>query len=222
MFRFIPIFLLFLIGCETLDKMDKEYSTSNEVEKIEIKADDIPDLEYAWGRMPAEGEWTHYTKEALLKYPEMLKINPKDSHRYCERFTDLSTIERVQFYTALISAMAKFESSHRPETTYAEAFKNGKGETVISTGLLQLSYESARGYNCVDATTEKLKNARFNIDCGVKILNRWITRDKQIGTRINGKWLGGARYWSVLRPKSDTATVHKIRRITKDLKICMK
>lgn len=105
-------------------------------------------------------------------------------------------MDRAECYVHLLAAMCKFESGFNPKQMYKEKFKNSNGEYVVSTGLLQLSYESVAGYG-FKTTTEKLKDPFHNITIAVKILERWITQDKKIAeSRPN---LGGARYWSVLR-----------------------
>jgi len=102
-------------------------------------------------------------------------------------------------YTHLMAAMAKYESNFNPQTTYKERFKNGRGEYVISTGLMQLSYESSRGYGFRDATTEKLKDPYYNLDVGVAILKRLIERDGVLSEYRDGRWRGASAYWSTLR-----------------------
>jgi len=102
-----------------------------------------------------------------------------------------------EMWTHLLVAMAYYESTFRPSHTYLESFKNTKGERILSTGLLQLSYESVGGYG-FKVTTQQLKDPFLNLTIGVKILERWVVNDGVIGSQVS-PWRGGGRYWSVLR-----------------------
>lgn len=99
----------------------------------------------------------------------------------------------------LLAAMTRFESNFKPQTKYKENFKNSKGEFVISTGLLQLSYESARGYGFKGITTEDLLDPVKNLEVGVKIMETLVLKDGTIAANGKSPYKGGARYWSVLR-----------------------
>jgi hypothetical protein len=135
------------------------------------------------------------TYAALDKYGQaLLKANPKDGPEFCSTW---STVNKRDFYNALLAHMATRESGRDPSQTYKESFKNGKGETVISTGLLQVSYESCGSYG-TKTTTEGLKDPITNLECGVRILSRWIPSDSYIAKDK----LGAGRYWSVMRPGS--------------------
>jgi len=121
-------------------------------------------------------------------------------------FSNLSPADKAQFFPnggtdeewlALVSAMIKEESGFDPNQTYTENFKDANGNNVISTGLFQLSQESARGYGFSGMTTQQLMDPRTNIDVGLTILQKWVSQDGYISGPNN---TGGARYWSVLRP----------------------
>jgi hypothetical protein len=45
---------------------------------------------------------------------------------------------------------------------------------------------------------EDLHIPKVNIDCGVKIVNRWLERDGRIGSKVSGSWRGSSRYFAVL------------------------
>lgn len=143
--------------------------------------------------------WTEMLAKHLDTYGgEMLKVVPADVASYCPRFKDLSMAERKAFYVMLISSLARFESGFKPETTYKEAFKDSRGNYVISTGLLQISLESGRGYECPITKTDDLKDPSTNLQCGVLIARRWIVNDRTIAS-ASSPWRGMARYWSPFR-----------------------
>lgn len=153
--------------------------------------------------------WTLIALESLDKYGQgLLKSTPKDATKFCANY---STMNKAQFWASLLSAMSKYESNYKPNTQYKEAFKDAKGNYVISRGLLQISQESANGYKCGITKAEMLHDVRTNLECGVRILNRWVTNDSVI-TGNNGRWIGGARYWSVLRKDN---TLNGIKKLVK-------
>lgn len=109
----------------------------------------------------------------------------------------------------LFAAMAKYESDFNPKLTYLEKFENSRGERILSTGLLQISYEQARhsDYGYPTVTTEQLKDPKTNLDIGVKIMRRLIKRDGVVSGYANKKWIGGAAAWSVLRTTGKLSAV---------------
>jgi hypothetical protein len=100
----------------------------------------------------------------------------------------------------LLAAMAKYESNYNPKLEYKEAFKNGKGETVISTGLFQVSYESS-GLVRKGTRHEELHNPKINIDIATDLIRYYVKRDGVVANHSGEAWRGASRYWSVMRPK---------------------
>lgn len=112
----------------------------------------------------------------------------------------------AESWVHLLAAMAKHESSFRPHLTYSES---GDLAGVVSVGLLQVSEGSSRRYGKfarsakiraeIEAvTTESLKDPFVNIRVAATILSRWVKADGVIACPV-APWLGGAKYWSVLR-----------------------
>lgn len=132
-------------------------------------------------------EWADWALQCV-KNSNLPAVNVKDSWFH-------NTPEN---WVHLLAAMCKFESSFKPESTYPESFKNGKGERVISTGLFQLSYESVGGYG-FKTTTEGLKDPKLNIQIAVKILETWVVKHGYVASTGKSPYKGGAMYWSVLR-----------------------
>ena len=143
-------------------------------------------------------EWTDYVLKEIVANG-LDEIAPADALEFRIDGT-------AESWVHLMAAMAKRESNFNPKLTYNES---GHLQGVISTGLFQLSYRSVRGYakfgrskaireQLASATTQKLKNPLFNIRAATTILQRWVGRDGVIATE-SSPWLGGARYWSVLR-----------------------
>jgi hypothetical protein len=119
---------------------------------------------------------------------DLLRLNPADLETF------LTGGNTVEGWEALFHQMMLYESGFQSSKVYAENFNNDAGERTLSTGLLQLSYESTNYYG-FDVTTESLKNPRVNIEAGVKILESQVRNHGSIGSY-------GDSYWSVLRPGS--------------------
>lgn len=154
----------------------------------------------AWHKSNTRDKWSeHLFKVIPTLGKDMMKVVPSDYKEFCPNFKNLTEDQRVEFYAQLLSIMVKFESSYKPETTYTEGFDDAKGNRVISRGLLQISIESGNSYDCQIKKAQELHDPFVNLSCGVRILNRWVSRDGRIAGKVDGKWRGGARYWSVLR-----------------------
>lgn len=144
-------------------------------------------------------EWSKILLEMLELYGKDLLDGPTPKDAEAFSFKATTREERKAFYLMLISSMARYESSFKPETKYTEGFKDSTGEFVISRGLIQLSYESVRAYGVKLKNAEELHDVRKNLEATVVILNRWVSRDGVIAKTTGDDHFGGARYWSVLR-----------------------
>lgn len=124
----------------------------------------------------------------------LLTFSPKDKAEWCWKNDETP----VSFYNRLFSAIAKFESNYKPDATYLESFRenNGKGERVLSTGLMQNSRESCTKTYKFPATKETLKDPYTNLACSAKIFARWVPSH---GVIAQDSKLGGAIYYSTLR-----------------------
>ena len=225
------LFLLFFYSCSELqiDQNQKpvlisEQDLSDAFSKpVDVAHDTIPIAEEpkflaAWDHIKNQ-EWTNLVLDTLdFHGHEMMLKTPKDILNFTtSKFN--TPISRKQFYVALISCMAKYESGFKPEEKYTENFRGQDGQFIISRGLLQISGSSGRAYGC-DIPKDHfavLHDPKINLECGMRILNRWLDRDGSIsllgGSTESPKWLGGARYWAVLRqPK-----VEKIKSCTLNL-----
>jgi hypothetical protein len=156
-----------------------------------------------WAHISGSDQWDIYLKKALEEHAsELMDAVSSDISTFSNGYKTMNYNERLNFWSYLISIMAEKESSFKPATTYTEAFNDASGNPVISTGLLQLSIESARGYSCPVDSTEDLKDPEKNLICAVLIMKRWVLQDGVISGKVSTSWRGGARYWSVLRKDS--------------------
>lgn len=171
--------------------------------------------------------WDSYALKAVTNYgPNLTSITPKDIKDFCPNYPSFDLKKRKLFWVYLISCMAQRESGFKPLKKYTESFKDRMGKNVISRGLLQMSIASAKQERYANIELKKaadLHNPELNIRAGVRILNYWMGRDHKISGKIlkpNGKfrYLGGGRYWAVLRSRSKSFNV--IKNWVKNSKLC--
>jgi hypothetical protein len=213
LFSILVVFLLALVGCQTVQLPGVE--TPQLVEEKIIVEEPRPAL--AWdGKHSEAGLWTEYVLQAI-ENSKLPTIVPKDTLDWCPAYSGQSASGRTEIWASLISKMAQYESGYKNSSTYTESFNDAKGHKVVSRGLLQISQESANGYSCGITDAQMLHDAKTNLTCAVKIIERWETRDGVISKYSEG-WKGVARYWSVMRSKSQAYP--KIKAYMNSLKKC--
>lgn len=182
---------------------------------------DTSDATPLWeSKISGSHEWTNHLYSELDRLgQDLLDVIPADANTFCPNYRNLSYNERKKYWIFMISAMARFESNFNTNTTYKEDFEDSAGRAVISRGLLQISIESGRGYDCELANAEDLHDPFKNLSCGTRILDRWVGRDARIAGKVSSKWRGGARYWAVLR-EGDKTSYKSIVSWSKKLKMC--
>lgn len=173
-----------------------------------------------WESKATDGKkWTaHVLNKLDTLGADILDVIPADAATFCPKYTKLTYGERKQVWAYLMSAMVKYESNFKTSTKYQESFDDAHGDPVISRGLLQISIESANSYGCGFRNAEELHDPELNLDCGIRILNRWLDRDGRIAGKVDGGWKGGARYWSVLRTTSGSYS--SVVSLTKAIPLC--
>lgn len=174
----------------------------------------------AWSGHNKDGSWTRQL-ERSVQQSKLPQLKPADIVQFCPAYPKLNLRQRSQFWVGLLSAMAKPESNFQPLTRYQEKFRDGKGKPVISRGLLQISQESANQprYSCNITQAEQLHDPAINLNCAVRIMQKWVQTDGQISSSDWGTQAkGAARYWSVLRPAR--GQLPQIRRFTSQLPVC--
>jgi hypothetical protein len=124
----------------------------------------------AWDGASAESaEWTEATLEALeSEGAALLSEVPGDIGTWCPGYAEASVEERAAFWSGLLSALARHES------TWNEDAVGGGGQWF---GLVQISPATARGYGCEARTGEALRDGEANLECAVRIAAQTVTRD---------------------------------------------
>lgn len=163
-------------------------------------------------------EWNEIVFKTIdVNGPHLLTDRPSDILSFCPNYDNLNDDGKKMFWISLLAAMTRFESGFDPTVSFTESFNDSSGNRVVSRGLLQLSIESALGYRCPLNNAQELHDPEKNLECAVRIMDRWVDRDGVITDRPNGNWRGGARYWSVLRR---TDKLDPIREKTSGNEVC--
>ncbi|MDU8944895.1 transglycosylase SLT domain-containing protein [Ovoidimarina sediminis] len=122
-----------------------------------------------WDHLPRGETWTRAALEALDGPGQTLALTtPSDIDVWCPGYETASIDGRKAFWVGLVSALAKHESTWRPEVS------GGEGRWH---GLLQISPGTARGYGCAATDASALKNGAANLRCGLRIMAVTVPRD---------------------------------------------
>lgn len=143
----------------------------------------------AWDGQDQSGEWTAALLDALeAEGVTLMSAMPADVLEYCPAYARQTPETRAAFWAGFLSKLAGQESGRNPGAR--------KGDEV---GLLAIAAEAARENGCAAG----LLDHRANLQCGVRIMARSITRDGAIGAEGPRGWRGAARDMLSLRSRSD-------------------
>ncbi len=131
-----------------------------------------------WDFHPEADQWTAATL-AALEGPgaPLVSLVPRDFETWCPGYATATEAERKSFWVGLLSALAKHESTWRPEVS------GGEGRWH---GLLQISPGTARGYGCEARSAAALKDGAANLQCAIRIMGRTVPRDGVISAGGRG------------------------------------
>lgn len=131
-----------------------------------------------WDHRPEAPQWTEASLIALQSHGAVLpQIVPADIDTFCPGYEDASLEERRLFWTGLLSALAKHESTWQPQAA------GGGGRWI---GLLQIAPGTARAYGCEAQDVAGLKDGAANLSCAIRIMSRTVTRDGVVGAGGRG------------------------------------
>lgn len=149
-----------------------------------------------WDHHPEGVEWTESTLVAVSsKDPLLSERIPADIDAWCPGYTEASVEERRAFWTGLLSAVAKYESTWNP------AASGGGGRWI---GLMQIDPRSAVNYGCEATSVGALKDGEANLECAVEIMSRQVAKD---GLVAGGGNRGIGRDWAPLRSAEKRAAM---------------
>ncbi|WP_375260895.1 lytic transglycosylase domain-containing protein [Palleronia sp.] len=142
-----------------------------------------------WDFRPGAETWTEGTLDALRTHGAVLPATiPADIAEWCPDYANKTEEERAAFWAGLFSALAKHESTWRPEAV-------GGGGSWF--GLVQISPSTARAYGCSATTGSALKNPVANLRCGVRIAAAQVSKRGSVNT--------GMRDWGPFHSSSKRA-----------------
>jgi len=169
---------------------------------IDVKKSDL-------GKKVWDPSWDPIVEKAIP--PAML--SPAVSHdvaRFCPRFSSMDETDKRTFWAYFFQALAGAEAGLNPRVrvrhTDPKVAKIDKvtGAPIRSEGLLQLSYQDGKLYDCdfdwqadrklaPNSSAKTILQPKNNLECGVKILaNQIIDQHKRLFSRES--------YWSTLQP----------------------
>ena len=141
-----------------------------------------------WDHHPEGPEWTESTLVALSTKDQVLSEKvPADIETWCPGYVDATVDQRRAFSAALLSAVAKYESTWNP------AASGGGGRWI---GLMQIDPRSAQNYGCEATSVVALKDGESNLECAVEIMSTQVAKD---GLVAGGGNRGIGRDWAPLR-----------------------
>lgn len=154
----------------------------------------IPDAR--WDFREGGQTWSLAAMSALAAHGSVLQETvPQDIDRWCPAYREAGAAQRRAFWVGMMSALAKHESTYRPDAV---------GGGNLWFGLLQIYPPTARGYGCHARTGEALKNPADNLSCAVRIMAVTVPRDNAIAIH-NGRWRGVAADWGPMTNRSKIA-----------------
>jgi len=149
-----------------------------------------------WDHRPDGALWTRAAIRALKTHGRpILDTVPRDIAAWCPAYPQADLNGRAAFWTGMMSALAKHESTYRPTAV---------GGPNLWYGLLQIYPDTARRYGCRATTGEALKDPEDNLSCAIRIMNVTVPRDDVIAVR-DTRWRGVAADWGPMTKPSKIA-----------------
>ncbi|KPP92032.1 MAG: putative soluble lytic transglycosylase fused to an ABC-type amino acid-binding protein [Rhodobacteraceae bacterium HLUCCA08] len=149
-----------------------------------------------WDHIRGSEAWTRAAMTALRNHGTRLEQTvPRDIATWCPAYTDNPPELRRAFWVGMMSALAKHESTWRPEAV---------GGGGLWYGLLQIYPDTARRYGCRARTGDALTDPGDNLSCAVRIMNVTVPRDNAIALR-DTRWRGVAADWGPMTNRTKIA-----------------
>lgn len=143
-----------------------------------------------WHHRPEAALWTQVMLSALRGHArDLVDVVPRDIDEWCPAYPENSAEQRAAFWAGFASALAKHESTYRPEAV------GGGGRWY---GLLQILPATARGYGCRARSGVALQDGGENLSCALRIMAVTVPRDRAVSLR-DRRWRGVAADWGPMR-----------------------
>lgn len=148
-----------------------------------------------WQHKEGSEMWTRAALSAIAGHSDLDQIVPRDIDRWCPAYVQNSAVLRRAFWVGMMSALAKHESTYRPQAV---------GGGNLWYGLLQIYPDTARRYGCRARTGEALKNPTENLSCAARIMAVTVARDRAVALH-DGRWRGVAADWGPMTNRGKIA-----------------
>ena len=131
-----------------------------------------------WDDHPEADTWTQASLAALRRSSAQLaSAMPADIAEWCPGYTQNAPPgQRRAFWLGLVSALAWYESGHRPQAV-------GGGRWF---GLMQIAPATARARGCAAGTGDALLDGRANLACAMRIIGQNVARDGVVAAGRGG------------------------------------
>lgn len=140
--------------------------------------------------------WSRAALSALKTHGAALtEMVPADVETWCPAYAGNDAAQRRAFWVGLLSALAKHESTWRPDAV------GGGGKWY---GLLQILPATARGYGCRARSGAALKVGAENLSCAIRIMAVTVPRDGVIAQHSR-RWRGVAADWGPMTNRKKRA-----------------
>jgi len=145
-----------------------------------------------WEHRERHPRWNRGALQALRAHGRVLvRMVPDDIDFWCPGYQAQDDERRRHFWVGFLSALAKYESTYRPDAV------GGDGRWY---GLLQILPGTAESYDCKARSGDALKNGADNLSCALRIMAVTVPRDGVIQGRED-RWLGVSADWGPLRSR---------------------
>ena len=131
-----------------------------------------------WDHRAESALWTRSALSALKQHGAgLVETVPRDIADWCPAYPTASAEKRRAFWVGFLSALARYESTHRPHAV------GGGGRWF---GLLQILPGTARGYGCRARSGQALLDGPSNLSCAIRIMTRTVQRDGVVSRGMRG------------------------------------
>ncbi|QXT38711.1 transglycosylase SLT domain-containing protein [Gymnodinialimonas ceratoperidinii] len=131
-----------------------------------------------WDHRPDGASWTATAFSALETHAAVLPtVLPADIANWCPAYPDAPLENRQAFWTGLMSALARHES------TWNQQAVGGGGRWF---GLVQISPATARHYGCAATSGQALLDGDANVACAMRIWAQTVPRDGVVAASRGG------------------------------------
>ncbi|NCO85349.1 MAG: transglycosylase SLT domain-containing protein [Rhodobacterales bacterium] len=161
-----------------------------------------------WDHRGAGRDWSRMLMRLYeSEFTELDDVVPRDIAEWCPAYPDNPPVLRRAFWVALMSALAKHESTWNPQAV------GGGGQWF---GMLQIAPATARAYGCAARSGAALTDAEHNLACAARIMNVTVRRDTAVAL-YDGRWRGVAADWG---PMTDREKRAEMAGWTRDQSYC--